>query len=113
MVVVILYVIKRRQSIEKIEVDAEQDGDTKENKSLSCAELKNAFKHVGKFMINLTFVYVFEYIIITCWADRAWRQKLPDTDHNWFHRNAYTSLLTTYQIGVFFSRTSIQFFRFP
>ena len=64
-------------------------------------------------MINLFCVYVLEYIITSCWADRAWRKDLPPTDKNWLHKNAYKILYTTYQIGVFFSRTSIQCFRFP
>ena len=116
------YVIKRRKRIGKIETtelgdsdpeDAGDDGDAKENVAIDCEQLKNAFKHVGKFMINMFAVYVLEYIITTGWADRAWRADISPTDKNWFHQNAYKVLYTTYQIGVFCSRTSIQCFRFP
>jgi len=66
--------------------DAKIDSET--NKSISCVEIMNAFKQVGKFMTNLLLIYVLEYVITTGWSDRAWRNPLP-SDAGWFDKNAY------------------------
>ena len=57
-------------------------------------------------------MYFLEYVCTTCWADRAWRNYEKGTG-NWFEDDSYAVLSFTYQVGVFFSRTSIQCFRFP
>ena len=58
-------------------------------------------------------MYVMQYLIITCYADRAWREILPDNETNWFHKNAYKILFNIYQIGIFLGRASIQLFKIP
>ena len=63
--------------------------------------------------MNLFCMQIMQYIIITCFADRAWRHTLPKLETSFFHKNAYKILYTTYQIGIFFSRTSIQCFKIP
>lgn len=70
--------------------------------------LKNSINKVGVFMINLTLVYIFEYVCTTCWADRAHLYDRNNKD--WFIANAYAVLSFTYQLGVFLSRTSVKCF---
>jgi len=84
------YVIKRRMSVGKIDDADNEDAnfDSETNKTISCEVLRNSFKQVGKFMVNLFLVYVLEYIITTGWADRAWRFDLPK-DAGWWDKNAY------------------------
>ena len=112
-----LYIVKRRKSIGKIEEynneEETSDKDTKDNVSIDCKQIKNSFEHVGTFMIILFCMYLNQYVIITCYADRAWRETSPETDSNWIHKNAYKVLFNIYQIGIFFGRASIELFKIP
>lgn len=83
-----LYVIKRRMSAGKVENDV--NADVKENLSIDCEQIRNSLKHVGNFITNLFFVYLLEYMIIVCWADRIWRKKLLPTETHFLHKNAFT-----------------------
>lgn len=119
MILNVLYVLlffilaKKRKDIAAYEGTPGDDADSKDNKSFSWEAMKMSFAKVGVFIGNLTAVYWLEYIITTGWSDRAWRKGVEFDEDNFFDANAYVVLATTYQIGVFISRTSVQFFRFP
>ena len=80
---------------------------------MDCEQVKNSFKHVGNSIINLFFMYVMQYTITVCYADRAWRETISLNCTEWLHENAFEILLFTYRMGMFLSRTSIQWFIFP
>ena len=64
-------------------------------------------------MSNLAFVYFFEYSITTSFGIQAVNKICandPNCENNFALQQAYIILNFCYQIGVFFSRSSLQFF---
>ena len=61
-------------------------------------------------MVNLTFVYFFEYTIITCFTDRITKEYwkvYPEQKSQFVYANAFTIFNFCYQVGVFISRSSL------
>ena len=86
-----------------------------ENTAITFKSLKEIFPKAFSLIINLFSVYIFEYSIITCFADRiALKAQAP---YNGSHkgqmppqiRSFYVILNMAYQLGVFFSRSSLQY----
>ena len=65
-------------------------------------------------ILNLFSVYFFEYSIISCFADRISKKVdnlHPDQKDEFAVKNFYVILNNCYQIGVFFSRSSLPYIK--
>merc|ERR1719264_1488373 len=112
-VCIFLYLVRRRTDLGKQEGTIEEAvDDVKNNKSFTCKEFTYAFRHVGKYMVNITAIYILDYMCVTSFVDRAWRNKLPD-NANWWEKNAYTVLYFSKTIAVFITMSTLVCFKFP
>jgi battenin len=109
-ILLFMILVKKRKRVAGTETGTGGEEDSQENAEFSCGALRNTFQKVGVFIVNLTMVYWLEYVCLNSWADRTWRTGVYTT--NWIETNSYAVLSLTYQVGVFLSRTSVQFFRF-
>ena len=90
--------------------------EAKDNKNLSFHELKRIFMKVGFFQLNLALVYFFEYMCLTCFADRIMsriNQENPDKKEEFLFKQGYVVFAFCYQIGVFISRSSLSLLKIP
>lgn len=81
---------------------------------LTPSTLIQIFPKVYILVINLACVYFFEYSIITCFADRMGDRmsKLYPEKANTFVISEYFVILNyCYQVGVFISRSSLQYIK--
>lgn len=89
-------------------VFSEEEAVVPQNLLLTFKNLRLVLPKIWGLVGNLGLVFFLEYIIITCFADRA------SKDHNetdpFYIRNAYAILLLCYQFGVFISRSSMSLF---
>lgn len=63
-------------------------------------------------IVNLFSVYFFEYCIISCFADRIGKKmtnKYPEKADDFAIKEFFVILNNCYQIGVFISRSSLQY----
>jgi len=79
---------------------------------LNFEQAKKVLPKAFFLIINLFSVYFFEYCIISCFADRMYlklKDKYPDEKDTLQIKQFYTILNNSYQIGVFLSRSSLQY----
>jgi hypothetical protein len=88
-----------------------------DNEQLDWPKAKYILKKTGLLMSNLSFVYFFEYSITTSFGIQAVTKMCVDnpacaTDGSGSYAmtNAFTILYFCYQVGVFFSRSSLNYF---
>lgn len=84
------------------------------NAALDLKTLKIVLPKAYSLIINLFSVYFFEYSIIGCFAERIANKiedKFPDQADDFGVKMYYVILNNCYQIGVFMSRSSLQFFK--
>ena len=79
------------------------------NAFFSILLLKSVWDSVGYWSINLSLVYFLEYVIITGFADRA-TQKYSNNG-SFVKKNAFEIISFCYQVGVWFSRSSLKLFK--
>jgi battenin len=72
--------------------------------------IKRCWNTVWWLTLMIFLVYVFEYISCTGGGDSAERPGFQK-DPNWFIRNSYVAIAFCYQLGVFFSRSSLSLFK--
>lgn len=78
------------------------------NAAFSIKMIRLAIKKVWWLAGNLGFVYFLEYCINTGFADRA---SLRHKGSDFFSKNSFIILSLCYQVGVFFSRSSLKLFK--
>ena len=71
---------------------------------------KRCVKHVWRRWLNITLVYLFQYVACTGGSDRAQGGDYKH-DPNWFIRNSYVVLNLMYQFGTLLSRSSLSLFK--
>ena len=84
------------------------------NDPLNCTTARRIIPKAGYFIFNLMAVYFFEYSIITCFADRIGKKMVilyPERANEVLIREYFAILNWCYQIGVFFSRSSLQYIK--
>ena len=91
--------------------------DAELNLSLNTDNVSYIMRRIGSVIKNLVLVsfstdsfltrqvYIFEYIIIVSFSERATVQYLKSSKE--FERNAYKNILLCYYIGMFLGRTSL------
>jgi battenin len=74
------------------------------NKQLAWKNIKVAFNHSKRFVLNLCLVYYLEYVIMSCFCDRVIKYGwIKDIDSNLL----YELFSLSYQVGVFISRSCL------
>lgn len=72
--------------------------------------LKQIFKKIGFFQINLGLVYFLEYMCLTSFAERyVAKMKIehPENKSDYIYSHGYVIFSLCYQVGVFISRSSL------
>ena len=95
---------------------SKQSGARRESKNvvLTPSVLIQIFPKVSLLILNLASVYFFEYSIITCFADRMgdhMAQLYPERADSFLIKEYFVILNYCYQIGVFISRSSLQYIK--
>ena len=83
------------------------------NEAFSIAALGRIIKHVGVYLFCLSTIYLFEYTILTCFADVYTKRKREEegNESEYLKKNSYIILTVCYQFGVLVSRGSLDFFK--
>jgi battenin len=90
------------------------DAETKQNQRLNYRTIRSLLSRTFYLIINLFSVYFFEYVIITSFADVMGQKikkeyKGTEFENDLAVREFFVILNTCYQLGVFFSRSSLKF----
>lgn len=91
-----------------------EEGEAKINNALTMEGVKNSLNLVGWAIFNLAAVYFLEYMCTTSFAERANPKPSAEEEktQDFWHKEAFILLSLCYQIGVFISRSSFNFFQF-
>jgi battenin len=84
--------------------DSKADENETGNPVFSREQVRFVLKKAWFVCLNLGLVYFLEYVIITCFADRA---TLGHQSGDFWHSNAFLILQFCYQFGVLISRSSL------
>ena len=96
--------INADESAEAVPNAEEQPKDT------TGGRFKRCVKYVWWRWLNITLVYLFQYVSCTGGSDRAQGGDYKH-DSNWFIRNSYVVLNLMYQFGTLLSRSSLSLFK--
>ena len=91
------------------------DNEVNDNQRLNLTTIKSLLPRTFYLIFNLFSVYFLEYVIITSFADvigQKMIRKYPDSD-DLKVTEYFTIIQVCYQTGVFFSRSSLRFFKIP
>ena len=83
------------------------------NEVLTFKSAKAIFPKIYPLIFNLCTVYFLEYCAITCFSDRISiqvRREMSIEDQSFQVRQYYVILANCYQVGVFVSRSSLQYY---
>ena len=107
----ILYFISKKLKEfleEKYNISFERNSDVSINKELNKQNLKIGFCFAKRYLLNLFFIFFFEYLIIIGFCERISRRKFEIFINDFYFRKfIYESFMLCYQIGVFISRSSL------
>jgi battenin len=104
--------VQRKSSV----VEEADEAEVKNNQRLNVTTIKSLMPRTFHLILNLFTVYFLEYSIITSFADAMGQQmKLlyPDKLDSLVVKEYFVILNASYQVGVFFSRSSLRFVRIP
>ena len=101
------------QDNQEDDTESHVEDETEVNEAFSIAAVGRVFKHVGIYLFCLSTIYLFEYTILTCFADVYTKRKRDEEGNNnqFLKENSYIILTVCYQFGVLVSRGSLDFFK--
>jgi len=111
----ILYFISKKLKEyleENYNLSFERNSDVSNNKEMNKKNLKIGFCFAKRYLLNLFFIFLLEYLIIVGFCERVSRKKFEIFINDfYFRRFIYETFILCYQIGVFISRSSLSFLK--